>query len=161
MGEEGRLLPSLAEERDSRLRCGPESPVGHRGGKGFIQSLKWIQNKRQASSELLSIASLDLLGRGRASGAGGRGRGPLVRQPRGDQGPGALGSSSSDSPRPPDHLLSRGCSGPASPGQDFLVWRECAPNRLHMPASCCSPSAPGAKTRNALFPLGLLSSGPL
>lgn len=122
--KEGHSLSSLAEEKDSRLWSGSKSPIGYiQGGRGFIQILKWVQNKPQASSKFLLIASLDLTPPGKGKGLRGQWLGPCSGSRRGVGGHRAwsLGNNISDSLTPPDRLLPSGCSGPASPGQDFLL----------------------------------------
>lgn len=84
--------------------------------------LKSIQNKHQASSEFLSIASLDPTPPGKGKGLKGQQLGGEVpvQAVVGDTGPGALAAMALI-PKPPRLLLpSDGCS-PASTRQDFLL----------------------------------------
>lgn len=84
--------------------------------------LKSVQNKRQASSEFLLIASLDPTPPGKGKGLKGQqlGREAPVQAAAGDTGPRALAAMAL-TPKPPRLLLpSDGCS-PASTGRGFLL----------------------------------------
>lgn len=88
----------------------------------FMGVLKSVQNKRQASSEFLSIASLDPTPPGKGKGLKGQqlGREAPVQAAAGDTGPRALAAMALI-PKPPRLLLpSDGCS-PASTGRSFLL----------------------------------------
>lgn len=118
---------SLSSWQRSGIPAAEWAKVAHPGTAeeegGCTGILKSVQNKPQASSEFLSIASLDPTPPGKGKGRRGQqlGREAPAQAAVGGHRAQSLGSHGSDSLRPPDRLLPSGCCGPASTGQDFLL----------------------------------------